>query len=399
MTANLDAVFDRKCVKGVIFQMVGNSFGLAFGSGYGDRMSFMAHRPSEKVVAALFERFRNRALELQGDYSTKLHQLAQRIGAAQKLGPAALYASEATQASVFAPFFATQADEDAVNAVLASAAAHKRKVTSEWATWEETNNPPYLPARLPQDPIPPVTTKVDILLACLSLVTATLGRRLQSEARGFGAGVQEEYGTVTWPPFKTMSRKHVKALGDYSAHAAPWACILDDLRLSVVSETAKQQARLVEDILGGRMGADLTPVRAKSTMDDPTAQVKNELWNLRYAPRGMTFASMMETPEWSLALREAKTAHGEAIQHVWAFAVQLLESKHLASLQVATVIELQLYRREFIDAKKRSHLFYKIGRAENLAELAKDCFPYSSAGPLAYSRQSEIDFEARNRRE
>jgi hypothetical protein len=72
--------------------------------------------------------------------------------------------------------------------------------------------------------------------------------------------------------------------------AAPWAEILDTLRLSLVSTTLEQQAAFIDRYFGSD---ELRPVRAKSTMEDSTSSVKQVLMNLEYTPVGLTFGNMV----------------------------------------------------------------------------------------------------------
>lgn len=384
----LDGVFESKVLRGILFQQLGNSYTLGISS-----PSF--RQTSVKVDAQkLFKQLQSKASSLQGDdnFARTLHKQAVRLGVAKKLGPAPLYTVVGlTQATTFAPHQKGPKVAAAIDMVLQNARTTREELQAEWAKWEKENIPPYSSQEPPTTAVHAVVSKLDLLLAAQCVVTAVLGLQLRKDVPGLDSGGM--YGDVRWPPYKLLARKHVKASGDYAESPAPWACILDDLRCSIVSSTGNAQQNFVDDVVAGKLPG-LTAVRAKSTMDIPTAQVKNELWNLEYRA-DLTFAELTKSAEFTKVLETARIENGEAFEHVWDPAKELLLSRVFAEEPVSMVMEVQLYRQEFIDAKKKSHLFYKIIRASSLADIAKDCFQFSSAGMLAYNRQDEINFIAR----
>lgn len=137
------------------------------------------------------------------------------------------------------------------------------------------------------------------------------------------AAAAPDVNKIRWPEVKTMMRMLAKMRSDYSELESPWAALLDTVRFSVVSKTSEHHAAFLQPFLPtgikvgvgrGRGGGgintgssgsglqtetviekdpELTAVRAKSTMDDPTATVKQELWNFAYTPDGVTFESMV----------------------------------------------------------------------------------------------------------
>lgn len=305
-------------------------------------------------------------------------------------------------------------------------------------------------------------------------------------ARGAAAGTDGIAATATlgqfrWPDVKTMLRMLAKIHEDYADVSHPWAALLDTIRFSLVSRTVDQHAAFVQQFLPqgvvadidyggdcsggasdggdernesastGAIGAaattittsserdaELTVVRAKSTLDVPDATVKQELWNLAYKPAGLTFESMLgegglqvvedadrwkaygdvqccedddmewygedgfsekaleakrmnktttfkpRNPLFQQALSAAKESNPAISPYVWEPAVKLIAHPTFATEPVAMVIEVQLYLEEFLKYRKAVHCYYKITRAPHLASLAQDCRKYAKNPALAF---------------
>eukprot|EP00729_Bicosta_minor_P013154 gene13154-21276_t len=244
---------------------------------------------------------------------------------------------------------------------------------------------------------------------------------------------------------------------DYADLDVPWGALMDTVRFSITTTCIDDQANFVKQFLPEGVNLNysnaaglpakkrrverhvdnsLTVVRAKSTMDDPTAAVKQELWNLLYTPDGLTFATMVgeggleevqgadrwkeygdvgwgakllypirnpreprnttttpqpRNPRFQAAVTAAKQANPTISAYVWEPALQLLAHPTFAGQPVAMVIEVQLYLEEFLHFRKLVHCYYKIARAPNLASLAQDCRKYAKNPALAFDTQKQAD--------
>ena len=307
----------------------------------------------------------------------------------------------------------------------------------------------------------PLPAVPDVLVAALCLVSTFIFTHLQTtQDHLFAVDSQSTFprqaadGLIKWPAVKTMLRMFAKMRDDYADLARPWAALLDTVRFSLVSKTLAQHASFVQhflppeiDVGTGVNDADapvkkrrvdqdeqcidrsLTVVRAKSTLDDPDATVKQELWNLAYRPAGLTFESMVgkgglqevasadrweeygdvkwkdkgmqsgaqyernpknrttvfkpRNPLFISALATAREANPTVSPYVWEPALKLIAHPTFAAQPVAMVIEVQLYLEEFLKFRKAVHCFYKITRAPNLASLAQDCRKYAKNPEIA----------------
>lgn len=162
---------------------------------------------------------------------------------------------------------------------------------------------------------------------------------------------------------------------------------------------------------------ELVATRAKCTMNDPFAAVKQELWNLKYSPAGLTFGSMVgglqptEVDRWKTygdvqfarsmknrvmvdqpinvhfadAVAEAKEANPEVSGYTWLAALRLLASGEFVDKQVSMMVEVQLYLEDFLKYRKEAHCYYKVLRAPHMASFAQDCQHYSLNPKIAYA--------------
>ena len=290
----------------------------------------------------------------------------------------------------------------------------------------------------------PDPTLPEIMVAMLCLVSEFLFVYLQRNRPDLMAGQHDTSlvrGLIKWPGPKTMLRMIAKMTDDYAAHTAPWTALLDTVRFSLVSRTRSNHVAFVKpfssDSNVGGMPTDpeLVAVRAKSTLEDPTAAVKQELWNLVYSPAGLTFGSMVggldevtvnrweeygdvlwgdgwengnpnaarlnrvtavrpRNPAFIAALSSAKHTNPEVSPYVWEAALKLLAHPTFELEQVQMIIEVQLYLEEFLAFRKTVHCYYKITRAPNLSSLAQDCRKYAVNPAEAYDRQRELDYDA-----
>ena len=297
-------------------------------------------------------------------------------------------------------------------------------------------------------------TVPEVIIAALCLVSTFIYSHLQTTHpelfldQNFPAKASP--GLIRWPAVKNMLRMLAKIQEDYADLDLPWNALLDTVRFSLVSETTEKQAAFVEQFLPDCVAAKtgiqapkkrrvdpdapnhhITAVRAKSTMCDPQATVKQELWNLVYKPAGLTFSSMLgegglteiegtdrwkefgdvewragrdprntitalrpSNPTFLAALATAKKANPTISAYVWEPALQLLAHPTFATEPVAIVIEVQLYLEPFLRARKAVHGFYKITRAPNLALLAQDCRGYAINPDIAYDQQKQVTFDS-----
>ena len=267
---------------------------------------------------------------------------------------------------------------------------------------------------------------------------------------------------ILWPGVKTMLRMLAKLREDYADLDVPWGALIDTVRFSLTTTRIDDHANFVKQFLPEGVNLNdynsaagsptkkrrverhadnsLAVVRAKSTMDDPTAAVKQELWNLLYTPDGLTFATMLgeggleevqgadrweeygdvglrttnrhgttikgaaeknlvtthqpRNLRFQAALAAAKQANPTISAYVWEPALQLLAHPTFARHAVAMVIEVQLYIDQFLQFRKLVHCYYKITRAPNLASLVQDCRKYAKNPALAFDTQKQVDTDA-----
>jgi len=125
----------------------------------------------------------------------------------------------------------------------------------------------------------PLTGLVPAMIACWS----ALCRRghVQDTFPLFARGSHNKFGDLMFPACKLVARMLTKLRDDYAGLPEPCDGVLDSLRLSVVSASRTQQRDFLRPLTTGQM-AEMTPIRCKSTMNDPSALLKYELWNFLF---------------------------------------------------------------------------------------------------------------------
>ena len=58
-----------------------------------------------------------------------------------------------------------------------------------------------------------------------------------------------------------------------------------------------------------------------------------------------------------------------------------LGSNELAKVPVRLVVEIQLHLDYYIEARKKTHLWFKVARAAKLEDLQRDCAAYRNVQP------------------
>ena len=151
-----------------------------------------------------------------------------------------------------------------------------------------------------------------------------------------------------------------------------WCCpplahhrLLDTVRRSIVTPDLEIQDQFLDAILSLD---EFDGIRVKSTMPDPTAQVKQTIINIGFTPktsgfrpRLMIFSDITKDPKIQAYARELAKANCKTLGVTAAdvnAALELFEAPGVASRSVSMIIELQLYTDHFHEARKICHIWW-----------------------------------------
>lgn len=191
-------------------------------------------------------------------------------------------------------------------------------------------------------------------------------------------------------PIKTYERMQAKALGDHRGFDGfPGALNLDMLRKGLASPDAADQLATWD-----RVRKRFNVLRVKNLFDDDDnvggAQLRFILVNVELI--GPSFAEICAPGVLERALEKARVANrsigagggglpgGNMSACVINSLRRLLEEMPaIGSTPVRIAVELQLHLDEYLKARRKTHLWYKVERADSMHFLVKDCGNYFHA--------------------
>lgn len=202
----------------------------------------------------------------------------------------------------------------------------------------------------------------------------------------------------TAPP-KTRNRMANKAASDHRGKAQPVCQHNVDLcRESVASETAKDQIGVWEDINNA-----FQVLRVKNTFEDETgddtAGMQQIIVNVLLEPKAcggqlpLTYGELVKSIGFQDAVESirALSKAGNSVGNTFEKAVALFrvmageeaggEVVSLADEPVRLVVEIQLHLQHYIAERKKTHLWFKVDRADRLEHLQRDCAAYRNTLP------------------
>ena len=328
MAAMLDKAPTDHHVQAAILQMLGNSHSLA----------------TAQRTAALFVRLKTTALDLLNRRPASLHAYAAEHGMARDVGPAELHDTLTNQRGVL-------------------------ELLKPWIRQEAVT------AAAAFDGVDPD----EVMLCVLCMLGHAATTRLQVSCPELGA----KQGRLLWADPKTVDRMRIKWKTEYGRDLG---ALLDFIRFSLTSPDQAAQEQFLAPMLPDKRGdskSEFVVRRIKSTHSDRAAQVKQCLVNLEWRP-GITFGELLANGALAAAAAASRATNAgvsETVRHV---ATTVLGHVRLAERPVRIIVEAQLYLPYFLAQRKSVHIFYKVSRANGLAELAQDCAKYATNADMAF---------------
>ena len=173
-----------------------------------------------------------------------------------------------------------------------------------------------------------------------------------------------------------------KAESDHQYEQSPKTGMnVDVCRRSISCPSAEDQLKVWEDIC-----SRFEVLRVKNTfLADPmeTFGMQQILVNILLEPKNadgsaMTFGEMIHSPEYRVAVENTAAANaGPKYRGFLQVASDIFfNSLELQAETVRLVVEIQLHLDFYLEARKKTHLWFKILRAASLKDLCVDCSPY-----------------------
>jgi len=261
-------------VKRAALQMLGNSH------------RFAVDHPSD--AARRFKPLKAAADKLLNRSPSQLHAHAVEVGAAVDIGPRKLHNASASQRGVLAvlePWFAEEVQ----------AGANRNHGLAD------------------------VSDPHEIMLALLCVVGHVMTAHLKKAHPTLGA----KFGSLLWADAKTINRMRIKWKLE---HGGDFGALLDFVRFSLTSPDQAAQNAFLAAMQAPESKFAIR--RIKSTHSDPSAQVKQCLVNLEWAP-GLTFGELMTAKSSSMAIDAAGEANQGVSGDMWICVRKLLGSRGL----------------------------------------------------------------------
>ena len=234
-----------------------------------------------------------------------------------------------------------------------------------------------------------------ILIAMLAIMARAFTAAFTDDVQsGLGSAPREVRGVDS----KTFGRMFTKHADEHEPvleeHGLQLASLnLDPMRVGIQSDTPEDELKVWE-----RVRTKFEPLRAKNLFCGDSDAVGESglrfiLINVLWKPQ-VTFGEWIGSPEYEAALEGCKEA--EPDWDVFDSADTAFRNRSLLSAigkkDIAMVCEVQLVLSVYLEARKKTHLWFKIERAPGWVQLNLDCGAkysgYSYGGPGVQNRST-----------